>query len=385
MASKRSSTARINKDLFLFFSASVSVSLTMGLNTGVFNNFAVEVIGIRPEQLGVLESIREIPGLLSGFLISALMGIREPIVGSISLALLALGMGLYSIVGNIPLLILFAFTWSLGLHLWMPLSSSMAIYLSDEGERGRMLGLLGSAGSIASITAIGFVFLFAKSLGYRSIYLISGSLAAIGALSALSISRNVGVTERPKLVIRKRYWLYYLLTFLEGCRKQMFITFAVFVLVKVYGFGVRNISLLMLLNGFLNFVLAPRVGRLIDRLGERKVLLASYSSLIPVFLGYALIHNPFVLSILYILDNLLFLGSISLTTYIGKIAPLEEIRPVLSMGTTMNHIAAVAIPITGGYIWKALGYEIIFGIGSAIVLLSTIAAIKLDPHRTPIS
>jgi predicted MFS family arabinose efflux permease len=385
MASERSSIAGINRDLFLFFSASISVSLSMGLNTGVFNNFAVEVIGIRPEQLGVLESIREVPGLLSGFLISALMGIREPIVGSISLALLALGMGLYSIVGNIPLLILFAFTWSLGLHLWMPLSSSMAIYLSDENERGRMLGLLGSAGSIASITAIGFVFLFAKGLGYRSIYLISGSLAAIGALSALSISKKVGVTEKPKLVIKKRYWLYYLLTLLEGCRKQMFITFAVFVLVKVYGFGVRNISLLMLLNGFLNFVLAPRVGRLIDRVGERKVLLASYSSLILVFLGYALIHNPFVLSFLYILDNLLFLGSISLTTYIGKIAPLEEIRPTLSMGTTMNHVAAVTIPVTGGYIWKALGYEIIFGIGSAIVLLSTIAAIKLDPRRAPTS
>lgn len=374
----------MNRDLFLFFSAAVSVSLAMGLNTGTFNNFAVEVIGIRPEQLGILESIREVPGLLSGFLIAFLMGIREPKLGGISIGLLALGMGLYSIVGNVPLLILFAFLWSLGLHLWMPLSSSIAIYLSDERERGKMLGKLRSAESIASITAIGFVFLFAKLIGYRSIYLISGFLAVIGVLSILNISKEVGVTEKPKLVIRKKYWLYYLLTFLEGCRKQMFITFAVFVLVKVYGFGIKNISSLMLLNGFLNFFLAPRVGRLIDRFGERKVLVASYGGLIFVFLGYALVHNPYILSILYILDSLLFLGSISLTTYIGKIASLEDIRPTLSMGVTMNHIAAVTVPITGGYIWKFLGYEIIFGIGSVIVLISVIAATRLRPEAVPL-
>lgn len=198
------------------------------------------------------------------------------------------------------------------------------------------------------------------------------------------ISRDIGHKEKPRLVLKRRYSLYYLLTFLEGCRKQVFMTFAIYALVRNYGTPLQVVAILMIINNILNFILAPRVGRLIDRIGERKVITFCYAALIPVFVGYALIKVPGVLYVLYCMDSLFFLGSIGLSTYLHKIADPADLMPSLAMGVSMNHAAAVAVPVIGGFMWLKYDYPTTFLGGAVIVAISVLAATRIRTPQHPV-
>ncbi len=148
----------------------------------------------------------------------------------------------------------------------------------------------------------------------------------------------------------------------------------------------------MIVNNLTNIFLAPRVGRLIDRIGERRVLVFCYSALIPVFIGYALIKEPPVLYVLYCLDNLFFLGSIGLTTYLHKIADPADVMPSLAMGVSVNHAAAVIVPVTGGFLWAKLGYPMTFFAGAVVVAISVLTVLRMrmpkpaaQPEEIPLS
>ena len=179
--------------------------------------------------------------------------------------------------------------------------------------------------------------------------------------------------------------LYYALNFLQGLRKQMFITFAIFALVKVHGMPVETTMVLVLINQVLITLTASWMGRLVDRYGERWMLSVSYVVLVFVFLGYALIDHRLSLYGLYCLDNLIFFGGIALTTYAHKIAPPDELKPTLAMGVTMNHVAAVAAPLIGGYAWLVFGYEVIFITGSILAFVSLVIAQRVDPEKQGLS
>lgn len=186
------------------------------------------------------------------------------------------------------------------------------------------------------------------------------------------------------MVFRRRYGVYYLLQFLQGCRKQMFITFAIFALVKVHGMPVTTTMVLVLINQILVTLTGPTVGRWVDRFGERRMLSWSYLGLIVVFTGYATVTHRPTLYVLYCVDNVIFFGGIALTTYLYKIAPAEDLKPTLSMGVTMNHAAAVAAPLVGGFVWYYFGYEVIFYAGAGLALLSLIACqwVRPEAHRS---
>jgi predicted MFS family arabinose efflux permease len=198
------------------------------------------------------------------------------------------------------------------------------------------------------------------------------------------VRRDICHADKPRLVWKSKYRLYYALTFLEGCRKQVFFTFAVYSLTKVYHTHLQTIALLMLVNGCVNMFGAPVVGRLIDRIGERKILRTSYAALILVFLGYAQIRHAHVLYVLYCLDNLFYLSTNCLTTYLQKIAAPEDLMPTLSMGVTMNHIAAVLVPLIGGYLWASLGYPVTFKGGAIVVFVSLLLASRVG-EKKPVS
>jgi predicted MFS family arabinose efflux permease len=182
-------------------------------------------------------------------------------------------------------------------------------------------------------------------------------------------------------VFHPRYGTYYALNFLQGCRKQMFITFAIFALVKVHGMPVETTMVLVLINQSLITVTSPTVGRLVDRLGERTMLSASYIGLALVFTGYAVVEYRPALYVLYCIDNLIFFGGIALTTYIHKIADPEDLKPTLSMGVTMNHFAAVAAPLVGGIVWHFFGYKVIFFSGAALALISLVVSQWVRPEE----
>ena len=344
-----------------------------GLFNTVYTNFIADDIGIKPHQLGVVESIRESPGFLSAFIAALTMAIPSPILGFVTLIIMAFGIGAFIQIHTVPSLVFWAVFWSIGFHCWAPLQPAMVLSLTKESGKGKRLGQISRINSIASLLGMGLVYFLGKTESIiRPMFLVAGIAIAIAAVLVLLVSRKTDPgTKMPRLIMKKKYRFYYALTFLEGCRKQVFITFAIFVMIRVFGTPVNRIALLMVINGILSLIFAPLIGRLVDRIGERISLSMSNLSLIGVFIGYALVQNINALYVLYCLDSFIYMFNVAQTTYLNKIALPEDVRPALSMGTTMNHAAAVTVPLIGGLLWEALDrYDIIFYGGSVVVFIA---------------
>ncbi|HWE61774.1 MAG TPA: MFS transporter, partial [Chloroflexota bacterium] len=210
----------------------------------------------------------------------------------------------------------------------------------------------------------------------RGSFIPAGAIVIAGAV-CLALLNDKEAAPRVRIAFRRKYLIYYALTMLDGSRRQIFGTFAVFLLVRTYGVDVRTITLLLLVNTLMTMLSVLPIGRMIDRLGERRLLIGNYSVLIFLFAGYALVHTVLLLGVLYCIDNVLFGFSMAITTYLGKIAPRNEIAPSLAMGGTCNHIAAVSVPMLGGIIWDRFGYQVTFFAGAATCLLSVLVALAV--------
>lgn len=371
----------------LFAAGVFCTSFTFGIHFSIFNNFAVERIGLQPQHLGILESIREVPGLL-GVLVGGLIA-RFPETRMAGFALLLFGVGFigYSQISTVPFLILSSFVWSIGFHTWYPLADGINLRLAGEQERGRRLGQIRSVGAVATLLGIGTVYLLARPLGYPTMYTLAGIVGAAGAIGLFAMDRDLGHHTLDRFILKRRYGLFYALHLLDGCRRQIFGTFAVFTLVKVYHVGVQQVAILAMINSLLSFLFGPYVGRFIDRFGERKALTVNYIEMGLVFLGFTTLHTPVFLCALYVVDSFFFLLSMSLNTYISKIADPGDLRPTLSMAVTMNHIAAVVMPLLGGYLWMTAGYETIFsiGVGLSAIALFIVQGLRIPPLKPVLS
>jgi hypothetical protein len=272
--------------------------------------------------------------------------------------------------------------WSVGLHLWLALSPALVMRLSREGGAGHGLGRMSRIGSLAMLSALGLVWALAGRISYGGFFLIGGSVMALGGLFAFGMREGRSRSDGPKWVWRGRYRLYYALTLLEGARRQLFQTFAVFALTHEYHTPVHVIARLMLLNTALTILLAPRVGLWMDRIGERRMLTVYYVGLALVCTGYATAPHVWMLYGFYVLDSLLFTCAIGLTTYLRRICPAEELTASLAMGVTVNHVAAVLVPITGGTIWDAWGYQTTFAAGIGLAVIAAFIAARI-PEKHP--
>jgi MFS family permease len=213
---------------------------------------------------------------------------------------------------------------------------------------------------------------------YRSFFTLASLIALVGRFIVFKIPPTKTAVNKTRIVFRRRYSIFYILSFFEGARRQMFVTFAPFALVSIYGLDVTTMALIMVISRVLTFLSSPYLGKLIDRLGSKSMLTFSYIVMIIIFLGFALIHNVLVLLTLYVLNTILMIISrISRTTYIHEIAPRTDLTPSLAMGQTTEHIAAVIMPFTGGIIWGIFGYEAIFFIGVACATCLLITARKI--------
>jgi predicted MFS family arabinose efflux permease len=222
--------------------------------------------------------------------------------------------------------------------------------------------------------------LLAVQLGYRTIFIISGITVMAGAVALLFVPPNPKLARQQGFVFRRRYWLYYLLNFLDGCRFEIFTTFAVFALVDAYGVDVRTIALLMIVNSMLIWVAAPLIGGWVDRWGERVVLTATYVGHVGVFLGFAIFQNVYLLFAMYLGYRILDVARMAINTYLKKVCDQSDLSPSLAMGVTMNHAAAVVIPITGGVLWQTFGYQVSFLFGAFFVFLSVLVTQFVPAH-----
>lgn len=357
--------------------AVAGVGFTMAIQMGLNANFLADDIGLRGDQLGVLEAFRETCGVVAFGVLALLAGLAEPLVGAAMLVLLAAGISAYAFVHEYAWVVAMSLVWSQGLHVWMPLPNSMALALAEPGRAGHRLGQMAAAGSAGLGLGLATAFVLTKAgVAIRPLYLVAGATALVAAGACLGIARNLK-TPGPRLVFRRRYGLYYLLCFLDGWRKQIFLCFAGFLLVREYGTPADRMLLLWGTIQVVTYLAAPRVGRLIDRVGERRVLVVYFATLTAVFAGYALVPHVGVLYALFVLDSVMFALAMALTTYVNRIAPASEHTPTLSMGVAMNHVAAVTMPLVGGYVWTGLGYQWTFALGAVAAVLSILAALRL--------
>ncbi|HEY3321808.1 MAG TPA: MFS transporter [Planctomycetota bacterium] len=372
--------ARRRRGLLFLGIACAAVGCTMALQLGLNANFVVDEMHLSGQQQGILEGFRESCGILALGVLALMAWMPEPIIAALMLVLLGLGVGSYTYVDTFTWLIISSVIWSQGLHVWMPLPNSMTLALAEPGKAGHRLGQIQAAGNVGSAAGL-IVALVLTGSGFhlRPMYLIAGAAALLGCAACFGIPRQMKA-ERPRLVFKRKYSLYYLLCFLEGWRKQICLTFAGYLLVKKYGTPPQTMLLLWIAINAAGWFVAPRVGRWIDRAGEKRTLVFYYISLTAFFVSYALIESRYFLWALFIVDNVFFVFTMALTTYVNRIAPQEEHTPTLSMGVAMNHIAAVTMPLVGGLLWDRFGYKWAFLTGVITAALSIVVAQKL-PSR----
>jgi len=340
----------------------------------MFNNYAVEVIGVGPAGIGLIQAVREIPGLL-GFLLGVLvLYLSEVRIMALSIVVLGIGMILTGGASGMVFLLVATFIMSTGFHFFDGASNAVVLMSESKREAPRTLGVVGSLTSMAAVAASVVVILLAERMGYRWLYVAVGALAVVGGLILLPFrGAKEALPAGRHIILRRRYWLYYTLAFLMGSRRHIFTTFAILLLVRNYGISIQATAVLFLVNNLINVVTIRLAGTLVARLGERVVLSGTFAVLILVFLGYAYVSFLPVLFVLFVLDSILFGAGLALTTYFQKIAVTqEEITSNVSVQQTINHIAAVIIPIVGGTAWELFGSQAPFLVGVVIVLVSLV-------------
>lgn len=371
---------RVRRSLIFLAVGVFGMNFASAIYQSTYTNFLVNGIDIDAFQIGALESIREVPGLLSVLILGSMLRFPQPLLAGFALLVFSVGIGGVSTVNSWVQAVSWCLVWSIGFHSWSPLSRSMTLGLSDLKNEGKRLGQISSVASISSMIAMASVMVFSSlfAMQYRLFFIVAGIVSVMGGVVVFRIPPTVKTVRRTRFVFRSRYGVYYVLNFLEGARRQIFLTFAPFALVKVYGLNVTLMALLMFVSRALSFLSSPYLGRLVDRTGARRMLTISYILLIGDFLGYAYIRDVSVLLILYVLNTILMIVSlISRTTYINEISPISDLTPSLAMGQTMDHIAAVILPLTAGSLWGVFGYEATFIIGVAVATGLLITARKI--------
>jgi len=357
----------------------LTISSAVGLHAWrtLFNNFSVEVAGLEGYHIGVIQSVREIPGLLALLAIFMLMLIKEHRLSAFSI--LALGVGLAA-TGLFPSYLGILFTtliMSSGFHYYETTNQSLTLQYFDGNISPWVLGKMRSWASASNIAVGLLIYGLASVLNYSQIYLLIGG--GIVAVSLWGLRQNPIDGEvspqKKKMVFRKKYWLFYFLTFMGGARRQIFVAFAVFLLVDKFHFTIQEVAALFVVNNVINYFLSPLIGRSIIRFGERKVLSLEYGSLVFIFLAYALVQSKTFLAILYILDHIFFNFAIAIRTYFQKVGDPQDIAPSMAVGFTINHIAAVFFPAVGGILWM-VDYRIPFVAGAGMSLIS-LAAVQM--------
>ena len=322
-------------------------------------------------HIGVIQSIREIPGFLALLVIYIILVIKEHKLSAISVAILGIGVGLTGFFPSYVGLIITTMIMSFGFHYFETTNNSLTLQYFEKDKSPLVIGKLRSYGAATNIIVGLFIFFISYVLSYTIIFAIVGLMIFIVGLWGFTNNpTRIGLPiQNKKMVFKKRYWLYYLLTFMAGARRQIFITFAVFLLVKKFNFTVQEITLLFVLNNFINYFLNPLIGKAIVLFGERKVLSIEYFSLIIVFVGYAFVDSKIIIAVLYVLDHIFFNFAMGIRTYFQKIGEQRDIAPSMAVGFTINHIAAVVVPALGGLMW-IVDYRIPFIAGAAMSMIS---------------
>ena len=364
---------QLQKPEFFLYLFAAAVPISFAAWQAMINNFSIEQAGFTGVEIGILQSLREVPGFLAFAVVFLLVLMREQTIAFISL--LALGIGT-AITGMLPSVMGLYFTtvlMSVGFHYAETISQSLSLQLVSAQRLPMVLGRMMAVGSFIGLAVFAVLYIMVEwlALDFMWVYLLFGLCTlGIAAVMYFGCPHFDGEAEQHRtMVLRKRYWLYYLLTFLSGARRQIFVVFAGFLMVEKFGFTVGQMSLLFLVNGVLTIYLAPRIGRLVSHWGEKRTLTLEYAGLVCIFTAYAYAESAWFASALYILDHVFFAMAIALKSYLKKIADPADMAATAGVSFSINHIAAVVLPFALGLVW-IVSPPLVFIIGALIAAAS---------------
>ena len=343
----------------LLFVMTAAMPISFAVWSALLNNFTIEVLDFDGSHIGWLHSIREIPGFLAVGVIAIIIFIHEQVLGLFSLLLLGMATAVTAWFPEMTGILTITMLSSIGFHYYETVNQSLQLQWLTKKEAPQKLGLLVAAGSSATLVAYVLIVLGWKifNLSYNFVYMVAGGITVLVTLYCLFMFPRF-IAPHPqlkKMVLRRRYWLYYSLQFMAGARRQIFFVFAGFMMVEHFGFEVYQVTSLYLINLVMNIILAPVFGKAVGYFGERNALLFEYLGLTAVFLAYGGIYflgwGVILAAALYVIDHLLFSLALAMKTYFQKIADPQDIAPTAAVAFTINHISAVFLPVLLGYVW----------------------------------
>ncbi|MDA3916118.1 MAG: MFS transporter [Deltaproteobacteria bacterium] len=374
------------KEMMYSYLVVLTICSTAGLQCWrtLFDNFSVNVVGLDGNHIGVLQSVREMPGFLALLVTYVILIIKEHRLSALSIIILGAGIFMTGFFPSFYGLIFTTMVMSFGFHYYETTCQSLTLQYFNKLTSPHVFSQQRSYAAAANIAVAIIIFAAAPFLSYKAMFILFGSLISICGIWAVTknpAKKNV-TPQIEKLVFKKRYWLFYFLTFMAGARRQIFMAFAVFLLVKKFGFTIQLITLLFLVNNIINFFINPLIGKFIVKYGERKLLSIEYFFLVLIFISYAFVESKIVVGILYIFDHIFFNFSTGIQTYFQKIAAPEDIAPSAAVGFTINHIAAVILPAIGGILWM-VDYKIpfLFGAFFSFISLCFVQYIKTEQNH----
>ncbi len=381
-----------------FFLSVMTFSLAYGLYKGVIDNYLAEIVGMSGFDKGVSEFFRELPGLLLVFILAALYTFSAERIYKLGALFMLAGMAAQAIVSPVRVLVILCiFVYSLGDHMQLGMRNTLTLQYARDGRGGEALGLQNAVQQIGTLAGflviIGIFSLVKPSAGlYRIVFAVSAGIIGLGFLSSLRVKGD-SVTDENKrrFYFKKKYAKYYMLEVFYGARKQVFFTFGPYVLVLFYGANAMVISTLFAVSSVCGFFASPLVGKIIDRVGYKAVMVADTLVLVVVCFFYGFAHHIFpqnvafiVCCLNYILDSIISLASMASNVYVQDISDsADEVRATISTGVSVNHLITIFIALFGGWIWKALGIETLFILSAVLGLCNSAyaATIKTGKKR----
>jgi len=376
------------RDLQLFLAAMFAFGFSQSIVDSTFNNYLSETFAISDFQRGFLELPRELPGFLVVFVAALLFFLCSRRLAALANLLCAFGIlfiGIYSPGFSIMLIWLFIF--SIGQHLFIPTNQSIGMELAQDGKTGKRLGQISGIANISYIIGsfailIGFKYF---NLNFKISYIIASFGFLTVALLIFLMQKNRPLPAKTKFKLKQEYSLFYWLNVLYGTRKQIFITFAPWVLVTVFKQKTHVVATLLMIGGITGIFFKPLLGRAIDHFGERFILTAEAVILIFICFGYGFSNNIFpettamyIAFFCYVVDQLLMSVSMARATYLQKIAVKpEDVNQTLTMGVTIDHAFSITVALLGGFIWIKWGYQYVFLLGMIIAVINAFSALRI--------
>lgn len=374
----------------LLFLMAAAMPIAFSTWSALLNNFVIEVADFDGSDIGWLHTVREIPGFLAVGVIVLLMMFREQVLGLVALVMLGIATAITAQFPSMGGILTITMLSSIGFHYYETVNQSLQLQWIDKARAPQTLGWIISAGSAATFLAYVLIVLTWEALGlsYSIVYWLSGGLTAvIGVFCLIAYPQFEGAhPQHQKLILRRRYWLYYALQFMSGARRQIFIVFAGFMMVEKFGFAVHEVTSLFLITLLANILSAPLVGKAVEVFGERNALVFEYVGLAVIFFLYGGLYyfgwGVVLASALYVFNHIFFSLALALKTYFQKIADPQDIAPTAAVAFTINHIAAVFLPALLGYLWlTSPGLVFLAAAGMAIVSLLLSLLIPRHPVR----